>query len=35
VNDLYKENYKALKKENEDDYRGGEISCAHGFVETT
>jgi hypothetical protein len=36
VNDLYKENYKPLKKEIEEDYRrGGEISHAHGLEETT
>jgi hypothetical protein len=35
VNDLYKENYKHLKKEIEEDYRGGKISCAHGLVEST
>jgi hypothetical protein len=35
VNDLYKENYKPLKKEIEEDYRGGEISLAHGLVEST
>jgi hypothetical protein len=32
VNDLYKENYKALKKEMED---GGEISHAHGLAAST
>jgi hypothetical protein len=32
VNDLYKENYKHLKKEIEE---GGTISCAHGLVEST
>jgi hypothetical protein len=38
VNDLYKENYKPLKKEIEEDYRtteGGEISRVHGLVEST
>jgi hypothetical protein len=36
VNDLYKENYKLLKKEIEEDYReAGKISCAHGLVEST
>jgi hypothetical protein len=35
--DLYKENYKPLKKDSssEEDYRGGEIFCAHGSVEST
>jgi hypothetical protein len=32
VNDLYKENYKPLKKEIQE---GGEISHAHGLVEST
>jgi hypothetical protein len=35
VNDLYKENYKLLKKEIEEDYKNGEISHAHGLVEST
>jgi hypothetical protein len=35
VNDLYKQNCKPLKKEIEKDYRGREISCAHGLVEST
>jgi hypothetical protein len=35
VNDLYKENYKPLKKEIEEDYKSGKISCAHGFPEST
>jgi hypothetical protein len=35
VNDLYKRNYKILKKENEEDYDGGKISCAHGLLEST
>jgi hypothetical protein len=35
VNDIYKENYKFLKKEIEEDYRSGEISYAHGLVEST
>jgi hypothetical protein len=35
VNDLYKENYKALKKEMEEDYKSGKISHAHGLVEST
>jgi hypothetical protein len=35
VNDLYKENYKPLKKEIEEDYRGEQISFAHGLVEST
>jgi hypothetical protein len=34
VNELYKENYKPLKKEIKEDYRGGKISCAHGLVES-
>jgi hypothetical protein len=32
VNDLYKENYKPLKKEIEE---GGGISWAHGLVKST
>jgi hypothetical protein len=32
VNDLYKENYKLLKKEIEED---GNFSHAHGSVEST
>jgi hypothetical protein len=35
VNDLYKENYKLLKKEIKEDYRRWKISCAHGLVEST
>jgi hypothetical protein len=35
VNDLYKENYKPLKKENEETIEGEKISCAHGLVEST
>jgi hypothetical protein len=36
VNDLYKENYKPLKKEIEENYtKGGKISRAHGLVEST
>jgi hypothetical protein len=35
VNDLYKENYKPLKKEIEEDYKDGEISPAHGLVKST
>jgi hypothetical protein len=35
VNDLYKENYKLLKKEIEEDLESGEISHAHGLVEST
>jgi GTP-sensing pleiotropic transcriptional regulator CodY len=35
VNDLYKENYKLLKKEIKEDYRDGKISRAHGLVEST
>jgi hypothetical protein len=33
VNDLYKGNYKPLKKEIEEDYR--KLSHAHGLVEST
>jgi hypothetical protein len=33
VNDLYKENYKPLKKEIEEDYRRWKDSYAHGLVE--
>jgi hypothetical protein len=35
VNDLYKENNKLLKKETEEDIESGEISHAHGLVEST
>jgi hypothetical protein len=35
VNELFKENYKPLKKEIEEDYKGGKISRAHGLVEST
>jgi hypothetical protein len=35
VNDLYKENYKYLKKEIEKTTEDGKISCAHGSVEST
>jgi hypothetical protein len=35
VNDLYKASYKPLKKEIEEDYKGGEISHAHGLVKLT
>jgi hypothetical protein len=36
VNDLYKENYKPLKKEIEEDYRRcGKIFHAHGLVAST
>jgi hypothetical protein len=35
VNDLYKENYKQLKKEIEETTEGGEIFHAHGLVEST
>jgi hypothetical protein len=35
VNELYKESHKPLKKEIKEDCRGGEISCAHGLVEST
>jgi hypothetical protein len=33
MNDLYKENYKLLKKEIKKEIR--KISCAHGLVELT
>jgi hypothetical protein len=33
--DLYKENYKPLKKEIEKTTEGGKISHAHGLVEST
>jgi hypothetical protein len=35
VNDLYKENYKHLKKRLRKTTEGGEISHAHGLVEST
>jgi hypothetical protein len=35
VNDLYKENYKPPKKEIEKTTEGGEISHAHGLVQST
>jgi hypothetical protein len=35
VNDLYKENYKPLKKEIEEDLEGGKFSPIHGLVEST
>jgi hypothetical protein len=40
VNDLYKENYKPLKKEIKEDLfpprkEGGKIPHAHGLVEST
>jgi hypothetical protein len=36
VNDLYKENYKYMKKEIKEDYtEDGKISYGHGLVETT
>jgi hypothetical protein len=35
VNDFYKENYKPLKKNTEDDYRRWKISHTHGLVEST
>jgi flavorubredoxin len=35
VNDLHKENYKPLKKEIKEGYKCGEISQAHGSVEST
>jgi hypothetical protein len=35
VNDLYKENYKPLQKETEEDYtEGRNISHAHGLAES-
>jgi hypothetical protein len=34
VNDLYKENYKPLKKEIKEDYRR-KISYANGWAEST
>jgi hypothetical protein len=35
VNDLYKENYKPLKKRLRKTTEGGEISHAHELVEST
>jgi hypothetical protein len=35
VNNLYKENYKSLKKEIEEDYRRSKISQGHGLLEST
>jgi hypothetical protein len=35
VNDLYKENYKPLKKEIEEDYRSWKYLHAYGLVEST
>jgi hypothetical protein len=35
VNDLYKENYKPLKKQIEEDFRRGKSSHGHGFIEST
>jgi hypothetical protein len=35
VNDLYKENYKPLKKEIKEGYRRLNISHAHGLVKST
>jgi hypothetical protein len=35
VKDLYKENYKLLKKEIEEDYRRSKDLQAHGLSETT
>jgi hypothetical protein len=35
VNDLYKENYKTLKKEIEEDYRKWRNLRGHGLVEST
>jgi hypothetical protein len=32
MNDLYKENYKPLKKRSRKTTEGGKISCAHGLV---
>jgi hypothetical protein len=34
VKDLYKENYKPLKKKIKEDNRNGKISQAHGLVES-
>jgi hypothetical protein len=34
VNDLYKENYKPMKKEIEDT-EGGKLSHTHGLAEST
>jgi hypothetical protein len=35
VNDFYKENYKLLKKEIEEDYRNWRDFHAYGLVEST
>jgi hypothetical protein len=35
VNDLYKLNYKLLKKRLRKTTEGGKLSCAHGLVEST
>jgi hypothetical protein len=35
VNDLYKENYKALKKEIKESTEDEKISHSHGLVEST
>jgi hypothetical protein len=35
VNDLYKENYKPLKKEKRKATEDGKISPAHGLIEST
>jgi hypothetical protein len=35
VNDLYKEDYKPLKKEMKKNTEVVKISCAHGLVEST
>jgi hypothetical protein len=35
VNDLYKENYKLLRKRLRKTIESGEISHAHGLVEST
>jgi hypothetical protein len=35
VNDLYKDNFKYLKKEIEEYYRKWEISHTHGLAEST
>jgi hypothetical protein len=35
VNNLYKDNYKPLKKEIKETTEGGKISHAHGLEEST
>jgi hypothetical protein len=35
VNDLYKENYKSLKKEIKEDYRRWKVLPCYGLVEST